>query len=61
MAGKILPVLCSHHQMGIISDSFKVTLDALIERDKKSQEDLKHLLVETRSLINTLEAMNLGE
>jgi hypothetical protein len=47
--------------MGIISDSFKATLDALIERDKKSKEDLEHLLVETRSLINTLEAMNLGE
>jgi hypothetical protein len=61
MAGEILPVLYSHHQMGIISDSFKVTLDALIERDKKSKEDLKHLLVETRSLINTLEAMDLGE
>ena len=47
--------------MGIIADSFRKTLDALIEQDRKSQEETKQLLVNIDQLITDLEAIDFEE
>jgi hypothetical protein len=47
--------------VGIIADSFKKTLDALIEQDRKSQEETKQLLANINQLITDLEAIDFEE
>jgi hypothetical protein len=47
--------------VGIIADSFKKTLDALIEQDRKSQEETKQLLANIDQLITDLEAIDFEE
>jgi hypothetical protein len=47
--------------VGIIADSFRKTLDALIEQDRKSQEETKQLLVNINQLITDLEAIDFEE
>jgi hypothetical protein len=47
--------------MGIIADSFRKTLDALIEQDRKSQEETKQLLANIDQLITDLEAIDFEE
>jgi hypothetical protein len=47
--------------VGIIADSFRKTLDALIEQDRKSQEETKQLLVNIDQLITDLEAIDFEE
>jgi hypothetical protein len=47
--------------MGIIADSFRKTLDTLIEQDRKSQEETKQLLANIDQLITDLEAIDFEE
>jgi hypothetical protein len=47
--------------MGMIADSFRKTLDALIEQDRKSQEETKQLLANIDQLITDLEAIDFEE
>jgi hypothetical protein len=47
--------------VGIIADSFRKTLDALIEQDRKSQEETKQLLANIDQLITDLEAIDFEE
>jgi hypothetical protein len=47
--------------VGIIADSFRQTLDALIEQDRKSQEETKQLLANINQLITDLEAIDFEE
>jgi len=47
--------------VGIIADSFRKTLDALIEQDRKSQEETKRLLANINQLITDLEAIDFEE
>ena len=47
--------------MGIIADSFRKTLEALIEQDRKSQEETKQLLANIDQLITDLEAIDFEE
>jgi hypothetical protein len=45
--------------MGIIADSFKATLEALIEADRESQKQTELLLNDIRKLQSDLEKMDL--
>jgi hypothetical protein len=47
--------------VGIIAESFRKTLDALIEQDRKSQEETKQLLANIDQLITDLEAIDFEE
>jgi hypothetical protein len=47
--------------VGIIADSFRKTLEALIEQDRKSQEKTKQLLANIDQLITDLEAIDFEE
>jgi hypothetical protein len=47
--------------MGIIADSFRKTLDALIEQDRKSQEETKQLLANIDQLVTDLETIDFEE
>jgi uncharacterized protein YoxC len=47
--------------VGIIADSFRKTLDALIEQDRKSQEETEQLLANINQLITDLEAIDFEE
>jgi hypothetical protein len=47
--------------VGIIADSFRKTLDALIEQDRKSQEETKQLLANIDQLITDLKAIDFEE
>jgi hypothetical protein len=47
--------------MGMIADSFRKTLEALIEQDRKSQEETKQLLANINQLITDLEAIDFEE
>jgi len=54
-------VLYYYQTVGIIADSFRKTLDALIEQDRKSQEETKQLLANIDQLITDLEAIDFEE
>ena len=45
----------------MIADSFRKTLEALIEQDRKSQEETKQLLANINQLITDLEAIDFEE
>jgi hypothetical protein len=47
--------------VGIIADSFRQTLDGLIEQDRKSQEETKQLLANIDQLVTDLEAIDFEE